>query len=63
MAASLVNTTVNYSISLGLGFAGTIEVHVHRGGKTPDEIFALFKALCQEMKKIYGLSNNKQVAI
>jgi hypothetical protein len=27
MAASLVNTVVNYSISLGLGFAGTVEVY------------------------------------
>lgn len=34
VAASLVNTIVNYSISLGLGFAGTIEVHVNNGGKT-----------------------------
>ncbi|KAK4501238.1 hypothetical protein PRZ48_007045 [Zasmidium cellare] len=34
VAASLVNTVVNYSISLGLGFAGTIEVHVNNGGKT-----------------------------
>ena len=34
IAASLVNTVVNYSISLGLGFAGTVEVHVNNGGKT-----------------------------
>ncbi|KAI5296339.1 hypothetical protein KEM52_003797 [Ascosphaera acerosa] len=32
MAASLVNTVVNYSISIGLGFAGTIESHVNDGG-------------------------------
>lgn len=32
IAASLVNTVVNYSISLGLGFAGTVEVNVNRGG-------------------------------
>ncbi|TAQ85190.1 hypothetical protein B7494_g6480 [Chlorociboria aeruginascens] len=32
IAASLVNTIVNYSISLALGFAGTIEVHVGVGG-------------------------------
>jgi hypothetical protein len=31
IAASLVNTVVNYSISLSLGFAGTIEAHVHQG--------------------------------
>lgn len=34
IAASLVNTVVNYSISLGLGLAGTVEVHVNKGGKT-----------------------------
>ncbi|RAL03892.1 MFS transporter [Aspergillus ibericus CBS 121593] len=34
VAASLVTTVVNYSISLGLGFAGTVEVHVNNGGTT-----------------------------
>lgn len=29
-AASLVNTIVNYSISIGLGIAGTVEVQVSR---------------------------------
>ncbi|KAJ6126645.1 hypothetical protein N7523_002257 [Penicillium sp. IBT 18751x] len=38
MGAALVATVVNYSISLGLGFAGTIEVHVNHGGKTPADI-------------------------
>jgi hypothetical protein len=33
LAASLVATTVNYSISLGLGFAGTVETHVNAGGR------------------------------
>ncbi|PWY88217.1 MFS general substrate transporter [Aspergillus heteromorphus CBS 117.55] len=33
LAASLVTTTVNYSISLGLGFAGTVESNVNDGGK------------------------------
>ncbi|KIW35455.1 uncharacterized protein PV07_02151 [Cladophialophora immunda] len=37
IAASLVTTIVNYSISLGLGFAGTVEVHVNRGGRTPHD--------------------------
>ncbi|MCJ1297872.1 Low affinity NH4+ transporter [Hypocenomyce scalaris] len=32
IAASLVNTLVNYSISIGLGIAGTVEVNVNRGG-------------------------------
>lgn len=32
IAASLVNTAVNYSISIGLGMAGTVETRVnHRG--------------------------------
>jgi MFS family permease len=34
VAASLINTVVNYSISLGLGFAGTVEVHVTKGDRT-----------------------------
>ncbi|KEQ66148.1 MFS general substrate transporter [Aureobasidium melanogenum CBS 110374] len=32
MAASVVNTVVNYSISLSLGIAGTIERNVNQGG-------------------------------
>ncbi|KAI9691649.1 MAG: hypothetical protein M1822_007720 [Bathelium mastoideum] len=35
MAASIVMTVVNYSISLGLGFAGTIETNINHGGVTP----------------------------
>ncbi|KAI2634070.1 major facilitator superfamily transporter [Xylaria nigripes] len=31
--ASLVNTVVNYSISLGVGIAGTVELHVGHGDK------------------------------
>ena len=31
-AASLVNTAINYSISIGLGMAGTVESRVNRGG-------------------------------
>lgn len=33
LAPSLVATTVNYSISLGLGFAGTVESHVNDEGR------------------------------
>ncbi|RMJ29121.1 hypothetical protein PHISP_00064 [Aspergillus sp. HF37] len=33
LAASLLTTTVNYSISMGLGFAGTVESHVNNGGR------------------------------
>ena len=32
IAAALVATAVNYSISIGLGIAGTVEVHVNDGG-------------------------------
>jgi hypothetical protein len=32
IAASLVNTAVNYSISIGLGMAGTVEKHVNSSG-------------------------------
>ena len=38
MAASLVNTVVNYSISLALGFTGTIESHVGDGDTTPEDV-------------------------
>ncbi|CAN9174763.1 unnamed protein product [Alternaria alternata] len=35
VAASLINTVVNYSISIGLGFASTVEVNVnHNGAET-----------------------------
>jgi MFS family permease len=33
LSASLVATVINYSISISLGFAGTVEVHVNDGGK------------------------------
>ena len=33
IAASLVNTIVNYSISIGLGIAGTVEVHVNHNNE------------------------------
>ncbi len=37
MAASLVTTVVNYSISLGLGFAGTVQSRIRaEGGSTLD---------------------------
>lgn len=32
VAASLINTSINYSISLALGVAGTVENHVDDGG-------------------------------
>lgn len=38
LAASLVNTMVNYSISIALGIAGTVEVHTNNGGKTQEDV-------------------------
>ncbi|EXJ64624.1 hypothetical protein A1O7_00961 [Cladophialophora yegresii CBS 114405] len=35
LAASLINTVINYSISIGLGMAGTVETHVNSGGSEP----------------------------
>ncbi|KAI1781285.1 major facilitator superfamily-domain-containing protein [Hypoxylon cercidicola] len=37
VAASLINTVVNYSVSLGLGFAGTVEMRVDSGGFTEND--------------------------
>ncbi|KAI0478562.1 major facilitator superfamily domain-containing protein [Xylariaceae sp. FL0804] len=37
VAASLINTVVNYSVSLGLGFAGTVELQVAHGGLTEED--------------------------
>jgi MFS family permease len=38
MAASLVNTIVNYSISIGVGVAGTVEVQENNGGRTIEDV-------------------------
>ena len=39
MGASIVMTMVNYSISLGLGFANTIETNINNGGLTKSNKF------------------------
>ncbi|KAH7007199.1 major facilitator superfamily-domain-containing protein [Ilyonectria destructans] len=44
IAASLVSTVVNYSISLGLGFAATVEVHVNSGGETRSDLLFGYRA-------------------
>ncbi|KAK7427995.1 multidrug-resistance type transporter aminotriazole resistance [Neonectria magnoliae] len=44
IAASLVSTVVNYSISLGLGFAATVEVHVNHGGETEEDLLFGYRA-------------------
>lgn len=38
MGSSVIMTIVVYSISLGLGFAGTIELQINNGGKTPADL-------------------------
>jgi MFS family permease len=38
MAASLVNTVVNYSISIGVGIAGTVDTRVSRSGQSGEAI-------------------------
>ncbi|KND92032.1 Drug resistance protein [Tolypocladium ophioglossoides CBS 100239] len=43
IGASLVNTVVNYGIALGVGFAGTVEVHLHGDGATADDRLAGFR--------------------
>lgn len=43
IAASLVATIVNYSIALGLGFAGTIEYRLNNGGATPADLLKGFR--------------------
>lgn len=43
MAASLINTIVNYSISLALGFGGTIEGNVNHGGDSKAHILAGYR--------------------
>lgn len=43
IAASLVATVVNYSISLGIGFAGTVDVHTNNGGKTTADVYKGYK--------------------
>ena len=44
MAASLVNTVVNYSISIGVGIAGTVETHINNGGLTEEDELRGYRA-------------------
>jgi MFS family permease len=51
MAASIVMTVVNYSISLGLGFAGMVEMNINNGGLTKADKYkgyqgALWLSVC-----------------
>jgi MFS family permease len=44
MAASMVNTIVNYSISIGVGIAGTVETRISRGGDTAEAELAGYRS-------------------
>lgn len=55
IAASLVNTVVNYSIALGLGFAGTVEIHVNNGGKTKEDVLKGYRGAFYVAIGICGL--------
>lgn len=55
IGASLVNTAVNYSISIALGFAGTVESHVNDGGNTPAEILKGYRGAWYMGISIAGL--------
>lgn len=44
IGASLVTTVVNYSISLSLGFAGTVEVHITGGDSSPHGVLKGYRA-------------------
>lgn len=44
VGASLVNTVVNYSISIGVGIAGTVEVHTSHGGATEADVLMGYRS-------------------
>lgn len=37
MAASLVNTIINYSISISVGIAGTVKIYINNSGQTKED--------------------------
>lgn len=55
IAASLVSTVVNYSTSLGLGLAGTVEVHVNNGGKTQADLLKGYRGALYMAVGLAGL--------
>lgn len=62
MAASLVTTVVNYSISIGLGIAGTVEVHVNNGGHNPHDILKGYRGALYVAIGLAGLGSVSSVA-
>ncbi|MCJ1305043.1 Low affinity NH4+ transporter [Hypocenomyce scalaris] len=55
IGASLVITVVNYSISIGLGIAGTVEVHVNNGGMNPADILKGYRGAWYSAVGLSGL--------
>lgn len=55
IAASLVSTVVNYSTSLGLGLAGTVEVYVNNGGKTQADLIKGYRGALYMAVGLAGL--------
>ena len=43
MGASLVNTVVNYSVSIGVGIAGTVEVHLNQESAAPVDLLRSYR--------------------
>lgn len=62
IASSLVTTVVNYNVSLGLGFAATVEVYTNNGGTTPDSILNGFKGVWYLGGDLAGLGSSSPVA-
>ena len=60
IASSLVATVVNYNVSLGLGFAATIEVYTNNGGTTPDGILKGFKGAWYRGGDLAGLGSSRR---
>jgi len=59
IASSLVTTVVNYNVSLGLGFAVTVEVYTSNGGTTPDGILKGFKGVWYRGGDSAGLDSSR----
>ena len=55
VAASLVNTVVNYGIALGVGFAGIVEIHAHGGGSLEDSLLHSYRGALYMGVGISGL--------
>ncbi|KAJ6779816.1 hypothetical protein PWT90_01508 [Aphanocladium album] len=55
IAASLVNTVVNYGIALGVGFAGTVEVQLRGSGRSAEDQLTGFHGALYMATGVAGL--------